>query len=148
MVSSDTSSLGVSSRPGRFKLSSPGQRDSLRSTLNRERALWRVNSPRDYEYFLRVECFCPGRRGWLLIEVRNRQPLRARDAAGKSVPLTNGDTYSIDDMFDNLERMIDVDAEIQIAFDPRWHFPTHISTVRQPGPDNWSVVEARGLRPN
>ena len=128
----------------RFKLRSPGQRDSLRATLRRERALWRASSPRNYEYSLRVECFCPGRRGWLLIEVRNGQTLRARDAAGKSVPLTNGDTSSIDRLFDNLERMGDVDGEIQLAFDPRWHFPTYISTVRHPG---WAVVEARGLRP-
>jgi hypothetical protein len=35
---------------------------------------------------------------------------------------------------------------VGVAFDPRWHFPVYIGTTRLPGPDNWSIVEARGLR--
>ena len=65
-----------------FSLQMPGQRDSLRTALRRERALWRANSLSDYRFLVRTACFCPGGRGWLLIEVRTGQPLRAWDRVG------------------------------------------------------------------
>lgn len=130
-----------------FKLRTPGQRDSLRATLGKERALWRATSPRDYQFLLRVQCFCPGRQGWLLMEVRRGELLRAWDTAGKSVALTSWNTVSIDGLFDNLERQVDVDGEVQVGFDPRWHFPAYVRTIALPGPDTWTIIEARGLRP-
>ena len=138
---------GVPSAARTFKLHALGQRDSLRATLRKERALWQTGSPRNYQYWLRVGCFCPGTRGWVLMEVRRGQPLRAWDRAGKSVALTDWNTFSIDGLFENLERTVDIDGEVQVAFDPRWHFPVYISTVRRPGPDQWSIIEARALRP-
>ena len=81
------------------------------------------------------------------MEVKSGEPLRAWDTAGKSVPLTDWNTLSVDGLFDNLERNADGDSEIQIAFDPRWHFPTSVRTVTRPGPDTWGIIEARGLRP-
>lgn len=84
---------------------------------------------------------------WVLMEVRRGQPLRAWDRAGKSVALTDWNTFSIDGLFEDLERTVDIDGEVQVAFDPRWHFPVYISTVRRPGPDQWSIIEARALRP-
>jgi hypothetical protein len=62
------------------------------------------------------------------------------------VPL-DWNTFSIDKMFDNLEQWVERDASVQIAFDPRWHFPTYISTVARPGPDTWGLTEARGFLP-
>lgn len=129
-----------------YKLRDPGQRDSLRATLRKERELWRANNLRDYQFLLRVDCFCPGRRGWLLMEVRNSRLLRASDSTGKSAALNDWNTLSIDGLFDNLERKVDIDGVVQVAFDPRWHFPAYVSTVALPGPDRWSVIEARGLR--
>lgn len=129
-----------------FKLRDPGQRDSLRATLIKERALWRAYNLRDYQFLLRVACFCPGVRGWLLMEVRNGRLVRARDSTGKSATLNDWNTLSIDGLFDNLERTAEIDGVVQIAFDPRWHFPVYISTVRLPGPDTWGYTEARGLR--
>jgi len=144
----DTALVRVGSAGARtFKLRNPGQRDSLRATLTKERALWRARSPRDYQFLLRVQCFCPGRRGWLLMEVKRGEPLRAWDTAGKSVALTNWNTFSIDGLFDNLERKVYVDGEVQIGFDPRWHFPAYVNTIARPGPDTWGIIEARGLRP-
>ena len=144
----DTSVASVFSAEGKnFKLQTPGQRQSLHATLRKERALWQARKPRDYRYLLRVGCFCPGTRGWLLIEVRGGQPLRAWDRSGRPVAVTDWNTLSIDRLYDNLERSADNDGEVQIAFDARWHFPTHVRTVALPGPDAWSIVEARALRP-
>jgi hypothetical protein len=130
-----------------FDLRVRGQRDSLQAVLNKERALWRARIPREYQFLLRVSCFCPGQRGWLLMEVRNGQLTQARDTSGKAVPLSDWNTLSIDKMFDNLERWVERDASVQVAFDPRWHFPVYISTVARPGPDTWGLTEARGFLP-
>ena len=130
-----------------FKLQTPGQRQSLHATLRKERELWQARKPRDYRFLLRVGCFCPGTRGWLLMEVRSSQPLRAWDRAGRSAALTDWNTFSIDGLYDNLERAADNVGEVQIAFDPRWHFPKYVYTVVLPGPDAWSTIEVRGLRP-
>jgi hypothetical protein len=130
-----------------FKLQTPAQHQSLLATIRKERELWQAGKPRDYRYLLRVECFCPGARGWLLMEVRSGQPLRAWDRTGKSVGLTDWNTVSIDGLYDNLERSADINGEVQIAFDPRWHFPRYVRTTAVPGPDTWSITEARALRP-
>ena len=144
----DTARVSVSLGEAReFQLSAPGQRDALRATLRRQRELWRVNRPRDYQFLLRVDCFCPGRRGWLLMEVRRTEPLRAWDRAGRTAALAAWNTFSIDDLFDMLERAVAMDGVVHVAFDPRWHFPADVRTVRLPGPDAWTVIDARGLRP-
>lgn len=144
----DTGVVSVFSADGQtFKLQTPGQRQSLRATLRKERELWQARKPRDYTFLLRVGCFCPGARGWLLIEVRSSQPLRAWDRAGRSAALTDWNTFSIDGLYDNLERTADNVGQVQIAFDPRWHFPKYVHTVVLPGPDAWSTIEVRGLRP-
>jgi hypothetical protein len=82
-----------------------------------------------------------------LIEVRSGQSLRAWDRAGKSAPITDWDTFSIDGLYDNLQRTADIHGEVKIAFDPRWHFPKYVSAAASPGPDMWSVTEVRGFRP-
>ena len=83
----DTALVSVFLAEGQtFKLQTPGQRQSLHATLRRERELWQARKPRDYKFLLRVGCFCPGSRGWLLIEVRSSQPLRAWDRAVKLLP--------------------------------------------------------------
>jgi hypothetical protein len=142
----DTSVANVFSREGQtFKL--PAQRQALRATLKKERELWQARKPRDYKFLLRVGCFCPGTRGWLLMDVRNSQLLRAWDRTGKSATLTDWNTLSIDGLYDNLERSADINGQVQIAFDPRWHFPRFVYTIVAPGPDAWSTVEVRGFRP-
>ncbi len=144
----DTGVVSVLSGDGQtFKLTTPGQRQSLRATLQKERALWQARKPRNYEFLLRSACFCPGNRGWLLMEVRSGQPLRAWDKTGKSVALTDWNTFSIDGLYDHLERTAEINGEVKIAFDQRWHLPKYVSTVVLPGPDRWSVIEVRALRP-
>lgn len=144
----DTTIVGIPFAGAReFPLRRPGQRDSLRATLRKERALWRAYKPRDYQFLLRVDCFCPGRRGWLLMDVRSGQPLRAWDRAGKPAALSDWNTFSIDGLFDMLERAVNMDGVVQVSFDPRWHFPADVRTVRLPGPDAWTIIDARGFRP-
>ena len=138
--------LGTVSGVRSFDLRTPGQRDSLRATLRRERALWSAGGARDYRFLLRVGCFCPGTRGWLLMEIRSGQLLRAWDKTGKAVPISDWNTFSIDGLFDNLERSLDRSSLVAIAFDSRRHFPTYVRTVALPGPDSWGIIEARGLQ--
>jgi hypothetical protein len=144
----DTAGVSALGAEGRtFKLQTSAQRQSLRAMIRREYELWQARKPQSYRYLLRVACFCPGMRGWLLMEVRGNQPLRAWDRTGKSVALTDWNTLSIDDMYANLERTIARNREIQIAFDQDWHFPKYVRTVAIQGPDSWSVIDARALRP-
>jgi hypothetical protein len=138
---------GPGGRGRRFNLQKAEGRESLRAAIRKERELWRSTKPRDYRFLLRVGCFCPGTRGWLLMEIRSGQPLRAWDRTGRSVALTDWNTLSVDGLYDFLEHQADRDGTVQIDFDPRWHFPTYISTNAARGPDAWSVTEARALRP-
>jgi hypothetical protein len=143
----DTAAASVFNAEGTvFKL--PEQRETLRATIRKERALWQARKPPDYKFVLRVGCFCPGTRGWLLMDVRRGQPLRAWDVAGKPAALTDWNTFSLDGLYDNLDRAADIKGEVRIAFDPRWHFPRHFYEVVRPGPDAWSTVEVRGFRPS
>ena len=142
----DTAGAGVFAAEGQtFKL--PAERTALRATIKKERELWQARKPRDYKFLLRVGCFCPGTRGWLLMEVRDSKLVRAWDRTGKSVPLTDWNTLSIDGLYDSLDRSTDINGQVQIAFDPRWRFPRFVHTVVAPGPDAWSTIEVRGFRP-
>ena len=143
----DTAPNEVGGRGRSFNLQKPGERESLRTTMRKQRELWRSSKPPDYRFLLRVSCFCPGTRGWLLMEVRRGGSLRAWDRTGRAVALTDWNTLSVDGLYDNLERRIDGGGTVQIDFDPRWHFPTFIGTNAARGPDAWSVTEARALRP-
>jgi hypothetical protein len=131
--------------PGARRFSLPAQRDSLLALLKRERKQWRARNPQDYRFLLRVGCFCPGPRGWLLMDVRSGQPLRAWDRTGKAVALEDWNTFNIDRLFDNVERSAGQSRAMQIVFDPRWHFPSYVYTSAQM-PDTWGIIEARGFR--
>jgi hypothetical protein len=124
----------------------PAQRQSLQATLRKDRGLWQTGKPREYRFLLRVGCFCPGPQGWLLIDVQNGKPLRAWDRTGRPAPLADWNTFSIDGLYDNIERTAPINGEVQIAFDSRWHFPKFVHTVVLPGPDAWSTIEVRGLQ--
>ena len=130
-----------------FRPQEPTLRKEFLSTLKRERALWQSRRPTHYQYLLRVSCFCPGTRGWLLIEVDNGRALRAWYPTGKSAELTDWNTVSVDALYDNLEHMGDNNFEVQIDFDPRWHFPAYTRYSGARMPDSWSIIDARALRP-
>lgn len=81
-----------------------------------------------------------------MMEVRGGRLVRASDSTGRSVALNDWNTLSIEGLFDDLEGKVDMDGVVQVAFDPRWHFPAYVSTARLPGPDTWGIIEARELR--
>ncbi len=130
----------VASHPGSpagsrtFNLRSPGQRDSLHAVVNRQRELWRAGGLRDYDMLVRASCFCPGQKGWVLIEVRDGKAVR--------------NDYSIDGLFDLLEQKADRDDVVAIGFEDRWHYPAYVSSDARVGrPDDWGIIEVRGFRP-
>ena len=129
-----------------FRPQEPTLRKEFLTALKTERDLWRSKKLTHYKYLLRVACFCPGTRGWLLIEVDNARVLRAWYPSGKSAELTDWNTISIDALYDNLERMGDKNFEVQIDFDSRWHFPTYTRASGARMPDGWSIIDARALR--
>jgi hypothetical protein len=143
----DTVPNVVGGRGRAFNLQKAEERQALGTAIRRERELWRSSKPRNYRFLLRVGCFCPGTRGWLLMEVRNGEPLRAWDRTGRPVALTDWNTVSIDGLYDNLAHSADRDGVVQIDFDRRWHYPTYIRTNAARGPDAWSVTDARALQP-
>ena len=141
-----TFSSAFSAQGQTFRLQCPAQHKALHALLGKERELWRAAKPSDYRFLLRVECFCPGVRGWQLVEVRSDRPLRAWDRTGKPAAISDWHTVSIDQLYDDLERSVDGNTEVQIAFEPRWHFPTYVRTTAAL-PDAWSIPQARALRP-
>jgi hypothetical protein len=143
----DTALVTTASNARTFNLRTAGQRDSLREVIRKERELWRARRPQNYRFLLRVECFCPGQLGWLLMDVRSGKLVRAWDKRGRAVAITNWNTLSIDGLFDNLEGSVDRYGSVQITFDPRWHFPGYLSTAALLGPDSWGIIQARGFRP-
>lgn len=144
----DTAPARIFVAEGReFRLQTAAQRQAYRALVRSERRLWEANKPRDYQFLLRVDCFCPGTRGWQVMDVRGGQPLRAFDRNGKPAPITDWNTLSIDALYDNLEQTADRNAVTRIAFDQRWHFPAYVSTSYLPGPDAWSIYEVRAFRP-
>jgi hypothetical protein len=132
-----------------FNLRSPGQRDSLHAEIRRQREMWRAGGARDYHFLLRASCFCPGQQGWVLLEVRGGKAVRGWDRRGKPAPLTEGNNYSIDGLFDLLEQKANRADVVAVDFEDRWHYPAHISTDMRVGlPDDWGILEVRGFRPH
>lgn len=121
----------------------PTERQALLTTLARERALWNAAKPRDYRFLTRSECFCPGPMRWLLVEVRQDQPVRVWDASGRRVETTAG-ALSIDALFENLASVREPLTQVQVAFDEQWHYPRFLRTSMA-YPDSWSFVVVRGL---
>ena len=142
----DSGITTVTAGGGTFDFQIPGRRDSLRTVLVNQRAAWETARPRDYRFLLRVQCFCPGQRGWLLMDVHG-DALEAWDRSGRPVPLTDWNTLTVNGLFYMVEQAARRDAFVEVGFDRRWHFPASIRTRARRVPDAWSIVEARGFRP-
>lgn len=131
-----------------FNLQTPGQRDSLRAEIKKHREMWRAGGARDYDFLLRISCFCPGQKGWVLLEVRGGQTVQAWNSDGRPAPLTRDHNYNIDGLFDLLERVADRYDVVEVGFENQWHYPVYIGTDVSLGrPDDWGVFEVRGFRP-
>ena len=143
----DTTASNAFVAEGRdYNVQKATERQALQATLKRERALWQAAKPRAYRFLVRSDCFCPGPHGWLLVEVRPNQPLRAWDRTGRPVDPNQWFTFTIDKLYDGLEPINNQQAQVQIAFDGRWHFPKYVRTSMI-FPDGWSVTQIRGFQP-
>src|SRR5689334_15737105 len=142
----DTSSSNLVGEGRDYHVQNATERQALQATLKRERALWQAAKPPSYRFLSRTDCFCPGPRGWLLIEVRPGQPLRAWDNRGRPVNPDNWYVFTIDLLYDNLERVNDQQSQVQIAFDQRWHYPRYLRTSMI-FPDGWGITQVRGFHP-
>lgn len=129
-----------------YNVRNPTERQALQATLKKERALWQGRKPGGYRFLLRADCFCPGPHGWVLVEVRSNQPLRAWDRTGRRVNPSEWYTFTIDNLYDNLERVNDQQSHVQIAFDDQWHYPRYLRTSMI-YPDGWGITQIRGLKP-
>ena len=131
-----------------FDLQQAGMRDTLRVIVNAQRKLWEMGKPSEYRFLLRVQCFCPGQQGWVLIEARAGQPLRAWRETGQPAAVTEWFVFNIDTLYSNLLRSAEHVASVQVTFDERWHFPAYVGmTASARLPDTWSIMEVRGFRP-
>ncbi|HJQ12413.1 MAG TPA: DUF6174 domain-containing protein [Gemmatimonadaceae bacterium] len=129
-----------------YNVQKASDRQALQAALKTERALWQAVKPREYRVLTRSDCFCPGPRGWVLIEVRPNQPLRAWDSNGRRVNPGDWYTFTIDNLYDNLERINNQQSQVQIAFDERWHYPRYLRTSMI-YPDGWGITQIRGFQP-
>ncbi len=129
-----------------YNVQKAAERQALQAILKKERALWQAAKPREYRVLARSDCFCPGPHGWLLIEVRPNQSLRAWDRTGRRVNPADWYTFTIDNLYDNLERINNQQAQVQIAFDERWHYPRYLRTSMI-YPDGWGITQIRGFQP-
>jgi Family of unknown function (DUF6174) len=129
-----------------YRVQNAADRQALQAVLKTERALWEARKPREYRFLSRTECFCPGPRGWLLVEVRANQPLRAWDRAGRRVNAGDWFAFTIDNLYDNLDRVNNQQSQVQIAFDGHFHYPRYVRTSMI-YPDGWGITQIRALRP-
>lgn len=143
----DTTASNAFVTEGRdYNVQKAAERQALQALLKKERALWQAAKPGAYRFLLRVDCFCPGPHGWLLVEVRPNQALRAWDRTGQRVNPGDWYTFTIDNLYDNLERVNGQQAQVQIAFDQRWHYPRYLRTSMI-YPDGWGITQIRGFQP-
>ena len=143
----DTTASNAFVTEGRdYRVQNPSERQALLATLKRERALWQARKPSAYRFLARTECFCPGPHGWVLVEVRANQPIRVWDRTGRRVNPGDWYTFTIDKLYDNLERVDNQQAQIQVAFDEQLHYPKYIRSSMI-YPDGWGITQVRALRP-
>ena len=143
----DTTASNAFVTEGRdYHVQNASERQALLAALKRERALWQARKPRDYRFLARTECFCPGPRGWLLIEVRANQAVRAWDRTGRPVNPNDWYAFTIDKLYDNLEGVNNQQSQVQIAFDEQLHYPRYLRTSMI-YPDGWGITQIRALRP-
>jgi hypothetical protein len=143
----DTAPSNAFATEGRtYNVQKTADQQALQTALKRQRALWQAAKPTSYRFLLRADCFCPGPHGWLLLEVRSGQPLKAWDRTGKRVSPTDWAAFTIDQLYDGLGQTNNQMSQVQIAFDESWHYPRYLRTSMI-YPDGWSITQIRALRP-
>ena len=121
-----------------------GDRDSLLREVQARRAAWRARSITDYRVRIAMRCFCPFSPPALL-EVRAGIPVALRDSIGRPAgPPREPYTYTIEGLFDLIERAVRNDELVKVSYAPCLGYPASVG-VDPKGLDNWYVVTADHL---
>jgi hypothetical protein len=126
------------------------ERDSLLRDVAVHREAWRARQIRDYRLQVAVGCFCPWPSNPAVLEVRNGAAVALRDTTGKSLgkPREPWSRYTVDGLFDAVEQGARRNDVIDVAYDPRYDYPTSIRGDAKVGQvDDWYWVRASRLTP-
>ena len=113
-------------------LSGCGLFDSLTGSqaeeLRRNRERWAALDIRSYDYEHRKSCFCiPEVNQRVRVEVRNGVVMRTVNVAtGEEISSPQVTWPTIDELFDDTERLFDTDYNLKITYDRTLHFPARI----------------------
>ncbi len=121
-----------------------GDRDSLLREVHARRAAWRARGITDYRVRIAMRCFCPFSPPTIL-EVRAGIPVALRDSIGRPAgPPREPYTYTIEGLFDLIERAVRNDELVAVRYAPCLGYPASVG-VDPKGLDNWYVVTADHL---
>jgi hypothetical protein len=119
-------------------------RDSLARDAQARRTAWRARGITDYRVRIGMRCFCPYSPAAVL-EVRRGIPVALRDSAGRPAgPPTEPNAYTIEGLFDLIERAAQNDELVEVTYAPCLGYPASVR-VDPKGLDNWYWVTADHL---
>ncbi len=120
-------------------------RDSLVREVIARRAAWRARGITDYRVRIAMRCFCPFSPPAIL-EVRGGIPVALRDTIGRlaSNPPREPYAYTIEGLFDLVERAARNDELVEVSYAPCLGYPTSVR-VDPKGLDNWYWIIADHL---
>ena len=125
-----------------------GEREEMQRQLDRNRARWEALGLTSYTVHERVSCYCVFGPDEVIIAVD----------AGEIVSVTNAETgqpvdtatsrfyYTVDDLFDMLERAVREADSLRVSYDPTFFYPTEIAIDWiEPAIDDEISVATRSL---
>jgi len=126
----------TSNTPLRRGVLGAANRDSLLREAQVRRMAWRARGIKDYRVRIGMRCFCPFSPPAIL-EVRRGIPVALRDSTGPNA-------YTIEALFDLIERAGQNDELVDVSYDPCLGYPVSVR-VDPKGLDNWYWVTADHL---
>ena len=132
-------------------ITEPAGRRGEVAELSRNRQRWASTRLDDYEFDYRLSCFCaPESTEQVRIVVRGDEVssvLRASD--GLPATPRPGGWPTVDDLFSDVERLLDIDADrLEVSYDPTYGYPRQIAVdVYLMAADDESFQTASNLRP-
>lgn len=127
------------------------ERDSLLREVAARREAWRARQISDYRIEIAVGCFCPWPSHPAILDVRGGVIVALQDTMGKSIgkPREPWSLYTVEGLFDAVERGARRSDVIQVAYDEEYHYPAMIRGDAKVGQvDDWFWVTASRLTPS
>jgi len=124
--------------------SESGEREEMQRQLDRNRARWEALALTRYAVHERVSCFCAFGPDEVIINVDAGEITSVIHAeTGEPVDTaTSRFYYTVDDLFDMLERAIRDADSLHASYDPTFFFPTEIAIdwIQQAADDEINVA--------